>query len=254
MRSLLAAIGTLTIVPFGHSRCAPERELGRSVLFFPLVGLAIGALLMGTALLLGPVLTPSVVAALLLVVSALITGGLHLDGLADLCDGLGAGGDRRRILSVMKDPHVGAFGVIGLAIVLILKYALFGEMIRRGWTASFLVMGLLSRWAMVLASFIGRYAREAGTAAPFIGQIRWPHCAAASALAVGPTWLISKEVGLIAALLVFLSVLIFDRFLGSKIGGWTGDTLGALNEIVEVGALLFVSVAEGFMAGGEPPV
>lgn len=241
MRSFFTAIGTLTIVPFNHAMIASERDLGRSVLFFPMVGLALGAFLMGMAQLLGPILSPGPLAALLLAVLALLTGGLHLDGLADLCDGLAAGGGRERILSVMKDPHVGAFGVIGLVIVLILKYALFGEMIRRGWLTAFLVMGLLSRWAMVLASFFGRYARESGTAQPFIGQIRRPQCAAATGIALAFTWLILEGAGLLAASLVFLGVLVFNRFLESKIGGWTGDALGALSEVVEIGVLLFIS-------------
>lgn len=249
MRSLLAAIGTLTTVPFGHSMIASDRDLGRSVLFFPLVGLAIGALLMAIAQLLGPILTPSVSAALLLVPLAFVTGGLHLDGLADLCDGLGAGGDRRRILSVMKDPHIGAFGVMGLVMVLILKYALFGEMIHRGWLTAFLTMGLLSRWAMVLAIFIGRYAREAGTAQPFIGRIGWPYCAGATGLALAGAFLISKGIGLIAALFVFLAVLLFNRFLESRIGGWTGDALGALNEISEVMVLLLMISISPFIEG-----
>lgn len=241
MRSFFTAIGTLTIVPCHHSMIATERDLGRSVLFFPVVGLAIGAFLMGLAQLLGLILTPALSAALLLLALVLITGGLHLDGLADLCDGLAAGGGRERILSVMKDPHIGAFGVIGLGVVLILKYALFGEMIRRGWLTAFLLMGLLSRWAMVLASFIGRYARESGTAQPFIGRIGRLPCAGATLITLAGAFLISRGIGLIAASLVFLSVLLFNRFLESRIGGWTGDTLGALSEMVEVGALLFIS-------------
>ena len=249
MRSLLTAIGALTIVPFNHSMIASERDLGRSVLFFPLVGLAIGAFLMGVARLLEPVLAPAPSAALLLLALALVTGGLHLDGLADLCDGLAAGGDRRRILSVMKDSRIGAFGAMGLIIILILKYALFGEMIRRGGLTSFPVMGLLSRWGMVLASFIGRYARETGTARPFIGQIGRLHCAGATGIALAFTWLILKGVGLLAASLVFLSVLLMNRFLEAKIGGWTGDALGALSEIVEVGVLLFLSFVPVFGSG-----
>lgn len=242
MRSLFTAIGTLTIVPFGHSMIASERDLGRSVLFFPVVGLAIGAFLMGMAQLLGLILPPAPLAALLLLALAFITGGLHLDGLADLCDGLAAGGGRQRILSVMKDPRIGAFGVIGLGIVLILKYALFGEMIRRGSLTSFLLMGLLSRWAMVLAGFFGRYAREGGTAQPFIGQIGRPLCAGATVIAIAGAFLISKGIGLIAALFVFFSVLLFNRFLELRIGGWTGDALGALSEMVEIGVLLFIGV------------
>ena len=233
----------LTVFPLQRGTAASDVDLARSVFFFPLIGFIIGFLLMAVTWWLSPILSPGPLAAVLLAMSILITGGLHLDGLADLCDGLASGGDRERILSVMKDSRVGAFGVMGLVIVLLLKYSFFEEIIRQGWFSSFLIMGVLSRWAMVLASFSGRYAREEGTARPFIGQIRWYWFMGSTVIAGGLSWMIFKGPGLLALLSVALFVFLFLHYLKLKLGGLTGDALGALNEISEVLVLLFILIA-----------
>jgi adenosylcobinamide-GDP ribazoletransferase len=246
VKVFLTAISVLTILPLNRKRAVSEQDLARSVVYFPLVGLVIGLLLMAVAQWLSPVLAPEPLAIILLLLSVLLTGGLHLDGLADLCDGLAAGGDRERILSVMKDSHVGAFGVMGLVIVLLFKYSLFLEVIRQGAFRAFLVMGVLSRWAMVMAAFSGRYVREEGTARPFIGQIRWPWFIGSTVITVGSVWMIFKGPGLVVLLSVFLVVLLFLYYLQLKIGGLTGDALGALNEVIEVLVLLFILTAGNF--------
>lgn len=240
MKNLFTAMSVLTALPLRRHTAVSDEDLARSTLFFPVVGFMIGFLLMAVTWWLSPILSPGPLAAVLLVMLILLTGGLHLDGLADLCDGLAAGGSRERVLSVMKDSHVGAFGVMGLVMGLLLKYSLFYEVIGQGRFKSFLLMGVLSRWAMVLAALFGRYARANGTAKPFIGRIGWKRGVGTVVIAIALSWLILKEVGLLALLLVFLSVLVFNRFLESRVGGLTGDALGALNEITEVLVLLFI--------------
>ena len=247
MKGLFTAMTVLTALPLNRRMAASDEDLARSTLFFPVVGLMIGFLLMAVTQWLSPILSPGPLSAVLLAVSILLTGGLHLDGLADLCDGLAAGGGRERILSVMKDSHVGAFGVMGLVIVLLLKYSLFLEVIHQGWFRSFLIMGVLSRWAMVLAAFSGRYAREEGTARPFIGQIRRSWFIGSTGITVGFAWIIFKGPGLLALLPVFLFVFLFLHYLKLKIGGLTGDALGALNEITEILVLLLITIAAPFM-------
>jgi adenosylcobinamide-GDP ribazoletransferase len=242
MKGFFTAVTVLTSLPLNRGMAASDEDLARSTLFFPVVGFIIGFLLMAIAQSLSPVLSAGSLAAVLLAVSLLLTGGLHLDGLADLCDGLAAGGGRERILAVMKDSHIGAFGAMGLVIVLLLKYSLFQDVIRQGWLRSFLLMGVLSRWAMVLAAFWGRYAREEGTARPFIGQIRRPWFVGSTGITLGLAWMIFNKSGMMPLLPVILFVLFFIRYLKSKIGGLTGDTLGALNELVEVIVLLFIQI------------
>jgi adenosylcobinamide-GDP ribazoletransferase len=246
MKTFLTALSVLTALPLNRLTAISDDDLARSTLFFPVVGFMIGFLLMGVTQWLSPILSPEPLSAVLLVVSILLTGGLHLDGLADLCDGLAAGGGRERILAVMKDSRIGAFGVMGLVIVLLLKYSLFLEVIRHGWLRSFLIMGVLSRWAMVLAAFSGRYARDEGTARPFIGKIRRPWFIGSTAITVGFAWVIFKGPGLLTLLPVFLFVLLFLQYLKSKMGGLTGDALGALNEGVEVLVLLLIVITVPF--------
>ncbi len=234
MKAMLSAISTLTIIPLARYTTIREDELNAALRYFPLCGLMIGAILFASAQSLRPFLSPLPLAALLLVFSVLITGGLHLDGLADLSDGLGAGGDSKRILAVMKESQVGAFGVIALVLVLILKFALFHEVLSNGRLNAFLIMGLFSRWAMVLAAFIGKYPRTEGTGKPFIGQCRKNHVLIATALTLFLAIYILNTPALGILVLVTAWVFLFVHFLNKKIGGLTGDGLGALNEHIEV--------------------
>ena len=147
---MIAAISTLTCIPVGCYLSISDEDLTASLLYLPLVGLLIGGLLAAIARYLNPIFSPLPLAALLLFVLVLLTAALHLDGLADLCDGLGCGEGQARMLSVMKESQIGAFGVIALAMILLLKFSFFYEMIDKGALSGFFLMGLLSRWAMVL--------------------------------------------------------------------------------------------------------
>ena len=122
MRLFLIAFQFLTIIPLPITLRCEKGDLGRSTGWFPLVGLTIGALLAGTYGLIVPWLTPPLSAALIITEVTLITGALHLDGLADVCDGLAARGSRERFLEIMKDSHVGAVGGVGLVLGLLLKW------------------------------------------------------------------------------------------------------------------------------------
>lgn len=224
-----------------------EEELVRSVIYFPIMGLLIGALLVFLAQLFLPVLAIGVLAACLIILLIVITGGLHLDGWADLWDGLAAGGSRERILSVMKDSRIGAFGVMGLVTVLLLKYSLFVEIMAKGWLQSFLIMGLLSRWVMVLGATLGPYAREDGTGRPFIGRVGWRRCLTTALITLVLSGWIMEGLGLFMFLIVGFLTVLFTLFLRKKIGGLTGDALGALNEMTEVMVLLIILMVNPFL-------
>ncbi len=247
MNALNAALSTLTILPFGRHTIFSEKDLSASVFFFPGVGLFIGAILLGFTLVLHPQVSALPLAALTLCLSVVLTGALHLDGLADLCDGLGAGGNPQRILSVMKESHIGAFGVIALIVTLLLKFTLFYEVIDKGRLNSFLLMGLLSRWTMVFAAFLGKYPREMGTGKALIGKITRAQCMMTTIITMILSWLILKESSLITMGFLALWTLLFVRMLHTKIGGLTGDCLGALNETSEVLVLLFIVIVMPFI-------
>ncbi|MCM2359559.1 MAG: adenosylcobinamide-GDP ribazoletransferase, partial [Geobacteraceae bacterium] len=122
MRLYFIALQFLTIIPLPFQVRCDERDLGRSMALFPLVGLTLGGLLVGTDFLLARFLPRQVADLLLLTLLTVVTGALHLDGLADVCDGLAARGGRERFLAVMKDSRIGAVGVVGLTLGLFLKF------------------------------------------------------------------------------------------------------------------------------------
>ncbi len=248
MKPLLCAFSTLTLLPISPRIQYEEKNLAASIIYYPLVGFVLGTMLLIPGYLLQSRLTPLPLAALLLFFGVILTGGLHLDGLADLADGLGAGGPPERILAAMKDSHVGAFGVIALVLVLLLKASLFFDIIDKGRWQIFLLAGLLSRWAMAFAAFLGKYPRETGTGRAFIGKIRRGQIIVATAFALLCSTLILRGTGLAAMVLAALTTGFFVFYLRKRIGGITGDGLGALNEKVEVLVMLFVMISDGWVS------
>lgn len=240
MKTFFTAFSTLTILPVPCQLQSTKSDLAGSVVYFPLVGLALGSLLVGLSYPLRSVVAPLPLAVCLLFVSVIFTGALHLDGVADLCDGFGAGGTQERMLSVMKESQIGAFGVIGVVLVLLFKFSLFFEIIDKGRWPIFLLMALLSRWSMTLAAFLGKYPRAAGTGLAFIGKIRPRQIFFATILTLLLSGGILGVSGLAAMALSALTTVSFVFFLKRKLGGITGDGLGALNEQIEVLVMLFM--------------
>ena len=236
------ALRFLTALPLAHSEVKPG-EIGRSAAFFPLVGLLLGLGLAGLDLVLRQLWPASVVNAGLVVASVLLTGGLHLDGLMDSCDGLFGRRDPARRLEIMRDSRVGSFGVLGAACAILLLFAGLGEL-REPWRFGGLVlMGTLSRWAMVLAIWGFPYARAEGLGRSFKDGLSVAHVLAATVLAVvvvaaglavGPPPLVGAA-ALVGAALVALAV---GAFVCTRIPGLTGDSYGAINQIAELAVLL----------------
>lgn len=244
MRRFWVAVGCLTIVPVGPRGAIREADLGGSLPWFPLVGLLIGAGLMGAQALLSRAVPPLVVAACVLLLWVVVTGALHLDGLGDLSDGLSGGRTREDRLRIMKDPHVGAIAVVSIVLLLLLKFALVGSLPSAAMNRVLLIAPCLGRYAMVFLGSTLPYARaEGGTAAPFVnyGTKRawgWATFTAlpAAGLALGPMGLGLFGVTLSASLLMRA---IFRRALG----GITGDALGASCEATEVLILSVMALA-----------
>src|SRR5439155_7993505 len=169
---LVAAVRFLSVLPMPgrmqpleKDETAPHLAVGST--YFPLVGLLLGLLLSILTLLLDPLLPQLVVAALLVVALVLLTGGLHLDGLMDSCDGLFGGRTRERRLEIMRDSRVGSFGVLGGICVLLLKFACFASLAQHALFVALLVVLSSARWAMVLALRIFPSARPPGLGTPF---------------------------------------------------------------------------------------
>ncbi len=238
MRAFLVAWEFLTVVPLGRrGRAADEGALGRSLAAFPLVGLALGAGLAGFSLTVGLLFPHALVVTLAVLLLAGLSGGLHLDGVADTSDACGAR-SREDALRIMKGSTIGTYGSLALFSVLGLKIAALAALPPRVLAPALLAMPVLGRWAHVHATVGRTYAREQGTAKAFVeGATRaawWVATVTAlviAAAAMGPA-------GLAAAGLVWAAVTVYVRWVTAWLGGVTGDTIGAAGEGAEVIAAL----------------
>ena len=244
--SFLAALQFLTSIPLPWRREVSPEALGRSTAYFPVVGLIIGLILAVLNWLLGYILPPPVVNALLIVALVIITGALHLDGLADTCDSIAGHKPVEERWRVMRDSHTGAFGVIGVALLLLVKYVTLNSLPQTFMMATLVFMPVVSRWAMVYAIFAYPYARPSGLGTAFKQATRWPQLLAATFITLAVAAALFSFFSIMGFLLIigiWVITVIFSIYLKRKFAGLTGDTYGAINEVAEVMALIFASLA-----------
>ena len=246
----MVALSFLTVLPATRNRIPTPREISNSRAYYPAVGLLFGLLLIGLERGCREVFPIYLTAAVLLVALIAGTRGLHLDGLMDVCDGLFGGYTRERRLEIMRDSRVGAFGVAGAAGVLLLKYGALVSLLSLSQPGAgspdlkwpLLLFPMLSRWSMVVVLSAFPYARSRGLASPFHqGGAKWATSAAAAAAVVASV-LLGGTGG--AAIFAGVSVLawLVGRAMSGMLGGLTGDTYGAANELAEA-AVLMAAVA-----------
>lgn len=235
MKSFFAALQFLTVIPFPFSWGGGEKELGRSVWFFPVVGLVIGILLAGFDWGVGHLL-PSFPASVLAVLFLLgISGGLHLDGLADTADGFLSSRPKERILEIMKDSRTGPMGAAAIVMSLLLKVALFTALAGTLRWRMLLMAPLAGRCALVTLMAVLPYAKaEGGLGSVFLKSKSPLNAAWALVVLLGVGWFAASWAGLVAGFASFVVTLLFAGHCYRKIGGLTGDTLGAASEIAEL--------------------
>jgi adenosylcobinamide-GDP ribazoletransferase len=235
MRNLRVAFGLLTTLPIKLPEDWSEGDSGHASVWYPFVGLVIGMLTWLAWKAATLFFSPLVTGVMTLVVWVLLTGGLHLDGLADCCDGLFASASVERRLEIMKDPRMGAFGVIGLILILFLKAVAFASLTS---PASFgiLLAASLARWCILPAALLP-LARPSGMGADFAAGFRrsfifWGALIPlAIAIILGAHGILSIVAGLVATFFVLW-------LAKSRINGMTGDVFGMVVEIVETIVLL----------------
>jgi len=262
-RLLLTAWVFFTRVPLPAALAAwvgySPAMLRGSARYFPLVGMAVGALAAATYLAGAWLFTPAVAVVLSMIATILMTGAFHEDGLADSCDGFGGGYTRERVLEIMQDSRVGAFGAIGITLMLLLKYATLislAETGEAGLVAWVLVTGhTLSRAAAVgLMRFLDYVRVDTGPKAkPLADGISSGAFAVALAITALPFALVARlfENGWLLALgclPVGLAAWAAGAYFRRRIGGYTGDCLGAAQQVAEVVFYLF---AAGLLLGFE---
>ncbi len=236
----LAALSFLTVIPMPRRREVSSEQLGSSIVCFPVVGIIIGLILAGLYWLLRLVLPSAVVSGLLLVCLVVLTGGLHLDGFVDTCDGIASHKTPEARREVMRDSRAGALGMVGVCCLLIVKYVSLNSVPDSLMMATLVLMPVVSRWAMVYAVFAYPYARPSGLGKVFKEMASRRRLAIATliALAVAIPWF--RLAGLVIMLGVWVIVVAMAAYLKRKFSGLTGDTYGAINEVAEVGVLILV--------------
>jgi adenosylcobinamide-GDP ribazoletransferase len=241
MTSLLAALQFLLVSPAFIRRPFTAREMGRAVGWYPLIGLLLGGLLALADLLLGLLFPLPVRSALVLALWVVLTGGLHLDGLLDSCDGLLGGFTPERRMEIMRDERVGAYGMAGGALVLLLMFSCLSVIASGRWAALLLACAL-GRCGISLAVVAWPYARPAGLGRDIKDNARLLQALLAAlitVLAAGALALITHSLRPLAALAAAAAVLwLAARFALGRIPGLTGDIYGALNMLAEAAALL----------------
>jgi adenosylcobinamide-GDP ribazoletransferase len=234
-----AAVAFLTVVPVGHLDAGPA-DVGRGTVFFPVVGAGVGAVAALVAWAVAQVLPATVAGLAAVAAGAVLTGALHLDGLADTADGYG-GRTRERALEIMRDHSVGTFGVVALVVDVGLRTAAVAALAGRPHGLLFLVAaGALSRSAAAALGVLlpdARASRGGGLAALLDGVAPW-RPAVAAVLGVGVAVLCAGWAGIAAALAVAAVAGLWGWHCRRRLGGVTGDTLGAASEAGEVLVLL----------------
>ncbi len=236
---LCFAFSLLTTLPIPVPANWQAGYSGRAASWYPLVGLVIGLLVAGVHSLAGQIFPLSVTGALALVVWIAITGGLHLDGLADCVDGLLYHGSPEKRLEIMKDPRLGAFGGIGLGLALLLKFAALASLTPQTLPGLPLATSL-ARWCLLPAGLMPP-AKPGGMGADFAAGLRKSALFWGALIPFGLILLLGKN-SLLAAAFGLLTTFCVLTLARKRLGGVTGDVLGLLVESVEIVVLLVFTV------------
>ena len=243
-RKFLIAIQFMTVFRLRQDLAETTEDLAASVAWYPLVGLVLGGLLAALSELLVMLFPSGMIIGLLLCLGlALLTHGLHLDGLADTADAMFSHRDRARKLEIMKDSAVGVFGAVSLVMVIGLKAAALGYLAGRpGAWAVFCLFPVWGRLAVSMTACLSVYARpQGGLGKPFIDLAGSRELLVAGLSAAVLSVLLLGLPGLVAALVIGLAATAGVRFWRGQLGGVTGDILGATAELGELLGLLMAT-------------
>lgn len=234
LQLLALAFQFMTALPV-HAPLEPaERQIGQCIRYFPVCGFVLGGIAAIAGSILYSILPTGVVAAILVSLLALLTGGLHLDGLADACDGLPLPGNREDRLAVMRRSDIGTRGAIGMIFLLLVKWVILAALLPVQFLPALPVALTLARWTSVPAIVLFPYMRPHGMSAAFKRYGGSPELIISSVIAVVIAfgfWGSNASWGIAIAT---AAIVVAGRLALLRLGGMTGDMYGALNECTEV--------------------
>ncbi len=246
IKNFVTALQFLTIITVKKDHQIEESDLAKSVVYFPLVGFLLGFLLVNAdKLMTFAALPQSIVTCIIITASILLTRALHIDGLADTMDGIMGGKDHASRLAIMKDSRLGTAGVLGIFFILFMKYLCLNNLFESDRVSALLLTPVLSRWTQTIMVFNADYSREEGMGKAFVGHLRSSGLAAASAIAICLSAFVVLRLDLRSVVFfcslvagVLLLAFLGKRYLIKKLGGMTGDSIGAMSELAEVLVML----------------
>jgi len=248
---LMVAIQFLTRLPVPPLDRYESAWLALSARYFPVVGVLVGSISVGVWWLSSTCFPPTVAVGLMLTGSLLVTGALHEDGFADVCDGFGGAGAHDGVLAIMKDSRIGTYGAVGIAMMLGLRWAALASVPRFALPLTVITAGMVSRWCATGLIWRLPYVRmdvdaKSKSVANGLSAGNWLLSGVLGALALLPVaWIVSPAsilpvIRVLAIALVFASAstVLAAAYFKSRIGGYTGDCLGATQQIAELVFLL----------------
>jgi adenosylcobinamide-GDP ribazoletransferase len=236
MVNFFSALGFLTIIPMP---ARAFKEDGRQIIYFPLVGLLIGALLYGVDKIGALYATQEIRMVADVLFLAIISGALHLDGLADSADGLFSHRPKERILEIMQDSRIGVMGTLAVIFCLLLKMSGLAGLNRPGYEIWLFVAPALARTSQVVGLVLMDYARADGGKSQLFFQKKKYHLLSLGIIPLTLPYWFSVETGLLVLFIFIAGNALMLWFFRRGIGGITGDTLGAQTELME--ALILIT-------------
>ena len=234
--AFITAVQFLTIFPPIIRRPFTSSELGRSVGYYPLVGLLLGIILAGSHAFFNLIFPKLVSLALVLTLWIIASGALHLDGFLDTCDGIFGGRDPQNRMEIMRDERLGAYAFAGGILLILLKYSTLNTV--DNVSDGIILATSLSRWGMVLAITTFPYARSMGIGRDIKNMVKLKDFFLASIFTILIVVVINPWHGLIALFAITILVYIVAKLILRLLPGLTGDTYGAINELSELLVLL----------------
>ncbi|MCF8010405.1 MAG: adenosylcobinamide-GDP ribazoletransferase [Clostridiales bacterium] len=240
--NFLLALQFLTRIPVKIKGDVQISHMARAMSFFPFIGLIIGLAAVLLHILLSFFWTEAVSDLITLGFLIVITGNMHIDGLMDSADGLFSGKSREKLLEIMRDSRVGSHGVIAGFLVLMLKFLLLLQLTSELKLVALLIMPVLGRWSQVYGAVAYSYARESRGAGDFTNYVGMREISWASITTILVCGLLLGFDSLYVIAVVLVGVAVLDYYVSKKIGGVTGDTLGAVTECSEAIFLLVLNI------------
>jgi adenosylcobinamide-GDP ribazoletransferase len=252
LHNFITALQFLTVFTVRKDHEVGENDLARSMTYFPFVGLFIGLILVWADRVFLWFFPDPIANIFLLILSMVITRALHIDGLADSIDGIMGGADRDSRLAIMKDSRIGTAGVLSIVFVLLIKYVCLNNLFDEYKAAALLTAPAFGRWSQMLMMFQADYGREDGLGKAFVGHVRIGGLIAASVVSLGISAYVivhdnrTAVLAVAIPLMIAMFTMLWRWYVVRKVGGVTGDAVGAASEMSETLTLLiFVFLVSG---------